>query len=140
MLLSLEGTQTHETLSRQSHCISYCSCSHQLECFDYYNSVLYGAPHYVTHKLQRVQNSKLFHQNRSPVRQSSPLRTSSTATSFVIINQSVLFAPLTSTFLPPLYPALTSVLVLFVRPLQSFGTQYPSQSVHLPPSTTSNAA
>jgi len=27
--LSLEGTPTHQTLSRQSHCISYCSCSHQ---------------------------------------------------------------------------------------------------------------
>jgi len=29
---------------------------------------------------------------------------------------------------------------LFVWPLLSFGTQYPSQSVHLSPSTTSNAA
>jgi len=58
----------------------------------------------------------------------------------VIINQSVLFAPLTSTFLSPLHQPLTSVLVLFVRPLLSFGTQYHSQSVHLPPSTPSNAA
>jgi len=30
VLLSLKGTSTHQTLSRQSHCISYCSCSHQL--------------------------------------------------------------------------------------------------------------
>jgi len=50
------------------------------------------------------------------------------------------FTPQTSTFLSPLHPALTSVLVLFVRPLLPFGTQYPAQSVHLPPSTPSNAA
>jgi len=30
VFLSLEGTLTHQTLSRQSHCSSYCSCSHQL--------------------------------------------------------------------------------------------------------------
>jgi len=39
----------------------------------------------------------------------------------------------TSTFLSPLHPPLTSVLV-FVLPLLSCGTQYPSQSVHFPPS------
>jgi len=53
---------------------------------DYCNSVLCGAPQYVTHKLQRVQNSlaRIF---LPPVRQSSPLRTSSTASSLATCSQ-----------------------------------------------------
>jgi len=57
---------------------------------------------------------------------------------FVIINQSILFAPRTSTFLSPLHPPLTLVLVLFVRPLLSFGTQYPSQARTILTSPTIN--
>jgi len=49
------------------------------------NSVLYGAPHYVTHKLPT--SSKLSRHNCSLVRQSSPLRTSSTATSLATCSQ-----------------------------------------------------
>jgi len=79
-----EDTPTHQTLSRHSDCISYCSCSHQLPSRLYCNSVLYGAPRYVTHKLQRVHNSR---QKCSPVRQSSQLRTSSTATSLTTCSQ-----------------------------------------------------
>jgi len=100
-------------------------------------------------------SSKLSCQNCSPVRQSSPLQTPCTATSwancsqqisnlpplhikpsvqtllnislrtFVIINQSVLFAPLTRIFLSPFHPPLTSVLVLFVRPFLIFGLNTP---------------
>jgi len=162
------GTPTHQTLSRHSHCISYCSCSHQLPSRLFQFCSLWRTS--ICH-IQTPTSLKLSRQNCSPVRQSSPLRTSSTATllatcsqqntfqtchhhikpsvqtllnislhTFAIISQSVLCAPQTSTFLSPLHPTLTWVLVLYARPLLSFGTHHPSQSVHLPPSTPSNAA
>jgi hypothetical protein len=122
--------------------------------FDYANSVLYGAPHYITHKLQRVQNSRtrivlqsdsLAHSepllygnfigylftaeyvsNFPPLHIKPSVQTllNISLRAFVIINQFVFFAPLTSTFLSSLHPPLTLVLVLSVQPLLSFGTQY----------------
>jgi len=43
-------------------------------------------------------------------------------------------------FLVPTPPTLTTVLVYFARPLLSSGTHSPSQSVHMLPSTPSNAS
>jgi len=56
MLLSLESTPTHQTLSRHSHCISYCSCSHQLppRLLQFFSLWRTSTCHT---KLQRVQNS-----------------------------------------------------------------------------------
>jgi len=78
MLQSLESTKTHQTLSRHSYCISYCSCSHQLPsrllqfCSLWRTSICHT---------QTPSSSKLSRQNCSPVRQSSPLQSSSTPTS-----------------------------------------------------------
>jgi len=140
--------------------------SSRLDCC---NSVLYGAPQHVTHKLQRAQNSlarivlqsdsldtpQLFYGNfigylfipeyvsnlpPSYIKPSVQTLLNISLHTFAIINQSVLFAPQTSNFLSLLHPALTSALVLFIRPLLPLGTHYPSKSVHLLPSTPSNAA
>jgi len=82
MLLSLESTPTHHTLSRQSHCISYCSYSHQLPSRLLQFCSLWRSS---TCHTQTPTSSKLSRQNCSPVRQSSPLRTSSTATFCTLI-------------------------------------------------------
>jgi len=93
-----------------------------------------------THVQRTVSCCSLYSRQLPHIKPSVQTPFNISLSTYTNINQSVLFAPQTSTFLSPLHSALTSVLVLFVRLLLSFGTQYPSQSVHLPPSTPSNAA
>jgi len=95
MLLSLESTPTHQTLSRHSRCMSYCSCSHQLPsrllqlCSLWRTSICHT---------QTPTSLKLSRQNSSPVRQSSPLRTSSTTTSLATCSQQIRFKLATITY------------------------------------------
>jgi len=100
MLLSLESTPTHQTLSRQSHCISYRSYSHQLPSRLLKFRSLWCTS--VCHT-QTPTSLKLSRQNCSPVRQSSSLQTSSTATSLATCSQQNTFQTCHHYIQSPLY-------------------------------------